>query len=357
MTDASHPTESNLSARAADGSSAPAPPEEPSAAQTRLEQYTQYLLEEIKFVYNFDAIIGQSPALRAVQEKVRLVAPTDTTVLILGEIGTGKELIARALHAHSKRRDGPFVKVNCAALPEPQLEGELFGPEAAGPRIGRFELADGGTLFLKEIAVLSPAMQARLLRLLQEREFERIGGPPVKVNVRVLAATSRDLRRMREERLFREDLYYRLSVSPILLPPLRDRREDIPLLAQYLVNKFAAPLGKPISTISAASVDRLTAYPWPGNVRELENVLERAVLLAPGPVLEVGPDLLGAAPVAGEPLDLATLERNHIRNILDKTRWVIDGPHGAARLLGLHPNTLRSRLKKLGIQRPSQESP
>jgi transcriptional regulator with GAF, ATPase, and Fis domain len=324
-----------------------------------------YLEEEIQAEHNYEQMVGQSPAFRAVQERVRLVAGTETAVLILGETGTGKELIARAVHAQSKRKDRPLIKVYCAGRSLQQLETELFGRESGTSggylHLGRLELAHGGTIFLDEIGELPPEIQSRLLRVLQEREFDRgDGGAPVKVNVRWVAATNRDLRRAVREKQFREDFFNRLNAFPIQLPPLRDRREDLPLLTQHFVRQFATRFGKRIESISQTSLHRLAAYPWPGNVRELANVLERSVLLAQGPTLEVRLDTLPApapSPLpAAEPVDLATLERNHIRVVLEHTRWVIDGPHGAARLLGLHPNTLRSRLKRLGLQRPSPEA-
>jgi transcriptional regulator with GAF, ATPase, and Fis domain len=300
-----------------------------------------------------------------VLDKVRLVAPTDATVLIDGETGTGKELIARAIHSSSQRRDKPLIKINCAALPTGLVESELFGHEkgaftgAIARHTGRFELADGGTIFLDEVGELPAEAQAKLLRVLQEREFDRVGGTaPKKVDVRVIAATNRDLLKAVREKAFREDLYYRLSVFPLALPPLRERSEDIPLLASFLLDKFAARVGKRFEGIDARTLRRLMAYPWPGNVRELENVLERAVILATGPMLEVDPDVLGqpGAKPAGRPsAALEDVERDHILAVLRQTKWVIEGPRGAATVLGLHPNTLRSRLKKLGLSRSSHE--
>jgi transcriptional regulator with GAF, ATPase, and Fis domain len=298
------------------------------------------------------------------------VAATDSTVLITGETGTGKELIARAIHSHSRRKDKPLIKVNCAALPAGLVESELFGHEkgaftgAIARRVGRFELAQGGTIFLDEIGELPAEAQAKLLRVLQEREFERVGGAaPIKVDVRVLAATNRDLLKAVREKTFREDLYYRLSVFPLHLPPLRERREDIPPLTFFLVNKFAARIGKRIDEANKETMQRLLAYPWPGNIRELENVLERAVILATGPTLEIRADMLPGtaeppAPESHAPVQPATLEateRDHILAILRQTGWVIEGARGAATILGLHPNTLRSRMKKLGIRRTSHD--
>jgi formate hydrogenlyase transcriptional activator len=351
----------------------------------RLQQQKLYLQEEIKAVHNFGQIIGRSAALMGVLEQVGRVAPTDASVLVTGETGTGKELIARAVHSASPRKDKPLIKVNCAALPAGLVESELFGHEkgafsgAIARRQGRFELADGGTIFLDEIGELPAEAQVKLLRVLQEREFDRVGGAaPIRVDVRVIAATNRDLLQEVREKTFREDLYYRLNVFPVHLPPLRERRDDIPLLVHFLVNKFAPRVGKRLDGVSRATMQRLQEYPWPGNVRELENVLERAVILATGPTLEVAPDLLpakaltppaeeraqpegageapvtaAAPPASGRPLpSLEAVERDHITTVLRHTNWVITGPRGAATVLGLNPSTLRSRIKKLGISRP-----
>jgi PAS domain S-box-containing protein len=338
--------------------------------KARLQQQNLYLQEEIKSVHNFEEIIGQSPALTAVLDNVQRVAATDATVLITGETGTGKELIARALHSTSRRKDRPLIKINCAALPAGLVESELFGHEkgaftgAIARRVGRFELAHGGTIFLDEIGELPADAQAKLLRVLQEREIDRVGSStPIKVDVRVLAATNRDLLKAVREKTFREDLYYRLSVFPLQLPPLRDRTEDIPPLALFLVSKFAARIGKRIDGIARETMRRLLAYPWPGNVRELENVLERAVILAASPTLEIGADVLPVtvetpARVAQAPEQPATLEateREHILTVLQQTGWIVEGSRGAAKILGLHPNTLRSRMKKLGICRPAHD--
>jgi PAS domain S-box-containing protein len=338
--------------------------------KARLEQQNLYLQEEIKAVHNFEEIVGLSPALTSVLDQIGRVATTDSTVLITGETGTGKELIARALHSSSRRKDKPLIKINCAALPAGLVESELFGHEkgaftgAIARRIGRFELAQGGTIFLDEIGELPAEAQAKLLRALQEREFERVGGAaPIKVDVRVLAATNRDLLKAVREKTFREDLYYRLNVFPLHLPPLRERREDIAPLVQFLVKKFALRIGRWIDSVSKATMERMLAYPWPGNVRELENVLERAVILATGATLEIGADVLtanpdgGAAPSPGlgPAPTLEGMERNHILAILQQTDWLIEGPRGAAQILGLHPNTLRSRMKKLGIRRATHD--
>jgi PAS domain S-box-containing protein len=334
--------------------------------KARLQAQNVYLQEEIKGIHNFEEIVGQSPALTTVLDNVRRVAAADSTVLITGETGTGKELIARAIHSSSKRKAKPLIKVNCAALPAGLVESELFGHEkgaftgAIARRVGRFELADGGTLFLDEIGELPPETQAKLLRVLQDREIERVGGSAViRVDVRVVAATNHDLKKAVAERKFREDLYYRLNVFPIALPPLRDRTEDIPLLARFLVDKFATRTGRRVEAISQETFRRLAAYRWPGNIRELENVLERAVILATGPnlSLEIGGDIsAGPAVIDDTPVSsLEAMERRHISAVLRQTNWVIGGPRGAAEILGLHPNTLRSRLKKLGITRSSHE--
>jgi formate hydrogenlyase transcriptional activator len=333
--------------------------------KARLQQQNQYLQDEISSVHNLDEIIGRSPVHLAVLDKVGRVASTDATVLICGETGTGKELIARAIHSNSHRRDKPLITLNCAALPAGLVESELFGHEkgaftgAIARRIGRFELADKGTIFLDEIGELPLETQAKLLRVLQEHEFDRVGGTSSrKVDVRVIAATNRNLLKAVIEKAFREDLYYRLSVFPIMLPPLRERSDDIPLLVRFLLDKFAARIGKSVDGVSQETMQRLTAYSWPGNVRELENILERAVILATGRTLEIGRDVLAepvSATAAGPRLALEDVERNHILDVLGRTRWVIDGPKGAATLLGLHPNTLRSRLKKLGIERTSHD--
>jgi formate hydrogenlyase transcriptional activator len=338
--------------------------------QARLQQQNAYLQEEIKASLNFEEIVGRGPALAAVLELVRAVGPTDATVLVTGETGTGKELIARAIHSVSRRKDKPLIKVNCAALPAGLVESELFGHEkgaftgAISRRVGRFELADGGTIFLDEIGELPLEMQAKLLRVLQEGEIDRIGGKgPVKVDVRVIAATNRDLAQSVREKTFRGDLFYRLNVFPIRLPALRERKDDIPLLASYFASRFADRLGKPIDGISGETLARLAAYSWPGNIRELENIMERAVILSSGMQLDVARDMLPAAaatmtleaPAGKSVADLDSVQRDHIVAALDASKWVIEGPRGAAQALGLHPNTLRSRMKKLGVTRPSHD--
>jgi formate hydrogenlyase transcriptional activator len=347
----------------------------------RLIQQTAYLQEEIRQSRNFDEIIGSSSALNSVLEHVRAVAPTDASVLIHGETGTGKELIARAVHSMSKRRDRPLIKLNCAALPAGLIESELFGHEkgaftgASTKRLGRFELADGGTIFLDEIGELPLEMQAKLLRALQEHEIDRIGcSKPIKIDVRVIAATNRDLAQAVREKQFREDLFYRLNVFPIQLPPLRRRKEDIPLLASYLLTRFASQIGRRFEGIEQATMDRLVNYNWPGNIRELANVMERSVILCTQPWLTIEPHVLlgtshiklepnGAAeptaqpvpdqsPITGVATDsLESIEKSHILHVLEKTNWRIEGDAGAAQILGLHPNTLRSRMKKLGLSR------
>jgi PAS domain S-box-containing protein len=351
--------------------------------RARLQEQNLYLQEEIKSVHNFEQIIGCSPALMEVLANVGRVAPTDASVLITGETGTGKELIARAIHSTSKRKDKPLIKVNCAALPAGLVESELFGHEkgafsgAIARRLGRFELADGGTIFLDEIGELPAEAQVKLLRVLQEREFDRVGGTaPIRVDVRVIAATNRNLLKEVREKSFREDLYYRLNVFPVRLPPLRERRDDIPLLVHFLVNKFALRSGKQLDGVSRPTMQQLQEYSWPGNIRELENVLERAVILATGSTLDIAPDLLptlaaartaeqrpnpedaegNSTPAiqqtAGQPQpSLEAVERDYIRTVLRQTNWLITGPRGAAKILGLNPNTLRNRMKKLGISR------
>jgi formate hydrogenlyase transcriptional activator len=295
-------------------------------------------------------------------QMVENVAPGDSTVLLLGETGTGKELIARAIHNSSRRKDQGFVKLNCAAIPSGLLESELFGHErgaftgAITQKVGRLELADQGSLFLDEIGDISLELQPKLLRLLQEREFERLGSTRTrKVDVRVVAATHRDLEGMILEKEFRSDLYYRLNVVPIFLPPLRKRPEDIPLLVQHFVRRFARKFAKTIDMISSDTMDALRRYPWPGNIRELENVIERAVILSPGPVLRIGHHDLRSRIAPGQntdrPQTLEEVERNHILATLKETRWILSGANGAAARLGLNRSTLYFRMKKLGIAR------
>ena len=356
--------------------------------KARLAAQNLYLQEEIKAVHNFEEIVGQSPLLLEVIEKVNRVAATDASVLITGETGTGKELFARAIHSAGHRRDKPLIKLNCAALPSSLVESELFGHEkgafsgAISRRIGRFELANGGTIFLDEIGEVPLDVQVKLLRVLQEREFERVGGStPIKVDVRIIAATNRDLTRAIRAGTFREDLYYRLNVFPIALPPLRERIGDVPLLVQFLVAKFAARVGRRIDSIEEATMRRLETYRWPGNIRELENILERAIILSNGPTLQISSDVFALASREGDAAlslpvkaagsfepdsqeqpaparsseTLEAMERSHILSVLKDTNWLIDGPRGAAKILDLHPNTLRSRMKKLKLTRPAHE--
>ena len=326
--------------------------------KNKLAEEKLYLEDEIRSERNFGEIIGDSPAFRKALHQVETVAPTNATVLILGETGTGKELIARSVHELSARRERTFARLNCAAIPTGLLESELFGHEkgaftgAIAQRIGRFELADGGTLFLDEVGDIPLELQPKLLRALQEQEFERLGSTrTIKVDVRVIAATNRDLTRMVAEQQFRIDLYYRLNVFPLPVPPLRERVADIPMLVRYFAHKFSRRMNRHIETIPAATLSALAEYSWPGNVRELENLIERAVILSSGtsldiPLSELRPDL-ALAPSA----TLATAERQHIRRVLEETGWQVDGPNGAAVRLGMKRTTLQSRIKKLGIQR------
>jgi formate hydrogenlyase transcriptional activator len=355
--------------------------------QKRLQSQNRYLQEEIKSVHNFEEIIGASAGLVKVLDNVRRVAPTEATVLICGETGTGKELVARAIHSAGRRADRPFIKLNCAALPTSLVESELFGHEkgafsgAVARREGRFELANGGTIFLDEIGELGLDVQAKLLRVLQEQEFERVGSSnTIKVDVRIVAATNRDLRKAVRDGEFREDLYYRLSVFPVELPPLRARAEDIPLLVQFFAQKYAPRVGRRIDGVDPDTLIALSRYPWPGNIRELENLVERALILNTASVLKVPPEMLAvhdraqqaeaAAAATGmhrlpafpvpapnvqidetENTGLHHVQREHILRVLNATHWVIEGNSGAALKLGMKPATLRHRMKKLGIAR------
>lgn len=330
--------------------------------KNRLQAENVYLREEIRTEQNFEEIVGQSEALKNVLRKVEQVAPTDATVLIQGETGTGKELVARAIHNLSPRRDRPLIKVNCGAISVGLVESELFGHEkgaftgAIQRRVGRFELASDSTIFLDEVGELHQDTQVKLLRVLQEGEFERVGGSQtIKVNVRVIAATNRDLKKAVEEGNFRPDLYYRLNVFPILIPPNRERKEDIELLVNYFTAKYSAKLGKKVEVIPKKTMDSLLSYHWPGNARELENIIERAVILMQGSTLKVD-DLLDVRPydaaLQGSSVEtLEYMERSHILHALEKAKWVIEGKRGAALALGLNPGTLRSRMKKLGIKK------
>ena len=330
--------------------------------KARLEAQNVYLQEEIKGNHNVEELIGASTSLKKVLKNVERVAPTDSTVLITGETGTGKELIARAIHNLSPRKDKPLVKVNCAAIPAGLIESELFGHEkgaftgALTKKMGRFEVADKGTIFLDEIGELPLDLQSKLLRILQEGEFERVGGiQTFKVNVRVIAATNRNLEQLSKSGQYRPDLYYRLNVFPIHLPALRERDGDIPLLAQYFVRKFAANLGKTINQIPERMIAVLQRYQWPGNIRELEHGIERAVILSEGPELEPI-DWLSPSNQKRDmtqTLTLEEMERQHICDILEQTSWRVSGEKGAAKILGLNPTTLEARMKKLGIARPS----
>lgn len=329
--------------------------------QARLKAQNQYLQDEIKLSYNFDEIISKSKNFRKVLQNIEQVASTDATVLILGESGTGKELLARALHNISNRSKRPLVKVNCATLPANLIESELFGHErgaftgALDKKIGRFELADGGTIFLDEIGELPYDLQSKLLRVLQEGEFERLGNPrTMKVNVRVIAATNRILEQGIEKKEFRADLYYRLNVFPIHCPPLRDRKDDIPLLVKHFCQKYESKIGKKINKVSPEVMDALVAYNWPGNIRELENIIERALILTRGNVLEFG-EWVPVTKNDGMTSDIIRpieeVEKNHILEALKKTNWKVSGEKGAAKILGLNPTTLEARMKKMGIKR------
>jgi len=328
--------------------------------KNQLQAENKYLQEEIRLNHNFNEIISKSRKFHKVLQQIEQVASTDATVLILGESGTGKELIARAIHNISLRSRKPLVKVNCAALPANLIESELFGHEkgaftgALERRIGRFELADGGTIFLDEIGELPTELQAKLLRVLQEGEFERLGSPrTIKVDVRVIAATNRHLEQAIEKKEFREDLYYRLNVFPVLCPPLRERKEDIPLLVKHFCQKHEGKIGKKITHIPAKVMTALEAYDWPGNIRELENIIERAVILSRKDSLEYGEWIPSQKPPVrpGAIRKLEEVEKAHIVEALKKTGWRISGEKGAARLLGLNPTTLEARMKKWGIKR------
>lgn len=329
--------------------------------KNQLQAENTYLREELKQTTNFEEIVSQSKAFGKVLRQVEQVAPTNTSVLILGESGTGKELLARAVHNRSGRKNKTLVKINCAALPATLIESELFGHEkgaftgATNQKIGRFELADGGTIFLDEIGEMPIDLQSKLLRVLQEGEFERVGGTKtLKVNVRVIAATNRDLEKEIGEGRFREDLYYRLNVFPIQSLPLRDRKDDIPLLVRHFCAKHGPNIGRQIDMIPQDVLDSLMDYHWPGNIRELENVIERSLIISSGRKLELGDWLRrkNTVPKKAGLISMDECERNHIIAVLEHTRWKVSGDNGAAKILDMIPTTLDSRMKKLGIKRP-----
>ncbi len=342
----------------------------------RLEAENVYLQEEIQNEHNFQDLVGSSPPWQRLVREIEAVAASEATVLIVGETGTGKELVARALHARSPRRERPLVKVNCGAISAGLVESELFGhvkgafTGALQKRVGRFELADGGTLFLDEVGELPLDTQVKLLRALQEQEFEPVGSSQtVRVNVRVIAATNRNLEQAIREGRFRADLYYRLNVIPLHVPTLRERRADIGQLALYFLQRAARKSGKAVRGIANATLERMMRYSWPGNVRELENLIERGVVLSSGPLLDLDAHLIGvvesnapssalAGPVsapAAPAVSLEEIERQHILAVLERTGWVLEGARGAAALLNLTPSTARSRMKRLGISRPDRQ--
>jgi formate hydrogenlyase transcriptional activator len=324
--------------------------------KTRLETENVYLREEVEQRRGNYRILGESKITQEILKQSQQVAPTDTTVLILGETGTGKELVAQTIHEHSSRRKRTMITVNCAALPSGIVESELFGRSkgaytgALTDQPGRFEVADGSTIFLDEIGELPKDLQAKMLRVLQDGSFERLGSTKtVRVDVRVIAATNRDLQEAVQENRFRPDLYYRLNVFPIVVPPLRVRGEDIPVLANEFIKEFAAKMGKPVKTLDSKTLSAMQRYPWPGNVRELRNVIERAMIVSPSTTLELY--LPDAPRSCADILDLEEMERRHIVSVLQKTNWRVKGQGGAAELLRLNPTTLQSKMKKLGITR------
>ncbi len=328
--------------------------------KNRLAEENLILVDEMRSGYQFEEMVGESAALQHVLRQVETVAPTGSSVLLLGETGTGKERVARAIHNLSPRSKGPFVKINCAAIPAGLLESELFGHEkgaftgAVAQKVGRFELAEQGTIFLDEVGDIPLELQPKLLRVLQEQEFERLGGSrTIRVNTRVVAATNRDLPAMVAGKQFRSDLYYRLNVFPIRVPPLRERTDDIPLLVRFFAQMYSRRMNRNIETIPSESMDALVRYPWPGNVRELENLIERAVILSPGTVLRVPiAELRGMdAPAPSPSATLEEMEREHILQTLRESKWKLSGPGGAAPRLGLKRTTLQSRMKKLGIEK------
>ncbi len=331
--------------------------EEIKQLKKRLEHENIFLRQEIEIQFRHDEIVGDSDAMKGVLSQAEMVAKQDTSILILGETGTGKELIARAIHNISPRKNRAMIKVNCAALPATLIESELFGREkgaftgALARQVGRFEAADGSTIFLDEIGDLPLEMQAKLLRVLHDGQFERLGSAEsVFADVRVIAATNHNLEQEMREGRFRQDLYYRLSVFPITVPPLRERREDIPLLAWSFVREFGESMGKSISEISKKDMDTLKSYSWPGNVRELKNIIERAMILSTGATLHLDPMSSGDVE-AMHSMTLEGVEKSHILEVVESTGWKISGRNGAAEVLGLKESTLRARMKKLGIQR------
>jgi PAS domain S-box-containing protein len=329
--------------------------------KSQLEKENIVLRDEIKAEKGFEKVIGDSGALNYVLFRIKQVAPTDATVLILGETGTGKSMVAHALHEMSPRKDRPMITVNCAALPANLVESELFGREkgaftgAQARQVGRFEIAHGGTIFLDEIGEMPLEIQAKLLRVLQDGEFERLGSPrTIHVDVRVIASTARDLKEEVLDKRFREDLYYRLNVFPVSMPPLRMRTGDIPELVQHFVQKYARKMGRRFEAIPKSTMDALQKYHWPGNVRELEHVVERAVIISPGPILCLADQLdrKDSRTEDEQPKRLEGVQREHILKVLGDTRWKIEGKAGAAAILGLKPSTLRFRIRRLGIKRP-----
>jgi formate hydrogenlyase transcriptional activator len=337
--------------------------QESKELKNKLKHEKLYLEDEMRSEFNFEEIIGDDPEILKVLSQVRTVAPTDATVLILGETGTGKELIARAVHRMSERRGRSFIKMNCAAIPTGLLESELFGHEkgaftgAVSQKLGRLELADKGTLFLDEVGDIPVELQPKLLRVLQDQEFERLGGTrTIRVNLRLIAATNRDLAKSIAERQFRSDLFYRLHVFPIRMPPLRERRQDIPALVRYFVQKLARRMGKQIDKISSETMNKMMDWNWPGNIRELENLVERSVILTKGSILHVPLAELWQPPENTEnDGTLVANDREHIIRVLRETRGVLSGPNGAATRLGLQRTTLQSKMQKLGINRKDYE--
>jgi transcriptional regulator with GAF, ATPase, and Fis domain len=325
-----------------------------------LEEERAYLQEEIKLAFNHESIIGHSTGLKYVLCKIEQIAGSNTTVLVLGETGTGKELVARAIHALSPRSQRALIKVNCAALPANLIESELFGHEkgsftdAPARHLGRFEIADGATIFLDEIGELPLELQAKLLRVLEEGEFDRVGGSrTIKVDTRIIAATNRNLEEEVRQGNFREDLWYRLNVFPITIPPLRDRRDDIPALVDFFIGKICRRLGKQIEVVPDMTMRELQNYRWPGNIRELENVLERAIINSPSPRLQLADRLeRSAQSLSAGPKTLEAVERKYILQVLDQTNWKVSGKDSAAEILDLDRSTLRARMRKLNIQKP-----